>query len=46
MPEVILIIASFGQYLRFRVLHNHPVEVQALITLKARYGMQMTIESR
>jgi cytochrome P450 len=45
MTEAILILATIAQRFQLRLLPQHPVETQALITLKAKYGMQMTLKS-
>jgi cytochrome P450 len=44
--EGVLLLATLGQRWRLRLVPGHPVETSALITLRTRYGMQMTIESR
>ncbi len=44
--EGILIIATFAQRWKMRLVPNHPVKMQPLITLRPRYGMRMTIEQR
>jgi cytochrome P450 len=45
MTEAALILATLAQRYRLRLAPGHPVEPQALITLKARYGMKMILES-
>jgi cytochrome P450 len=44
--EGILIIASIAQKWRLRLVPDHPVKMQPLITLRPRHGMRMTIEKR
>jgi len=46
MTEAILILATIAQRYRLRLKPGHPVEPQGLITLRPRYGMQMTLERR
>jgi cytochrome P450 len=42
--EGVLLLATIGQRWRLRLLPGHPVEPQALITLRPRYGMKMVVE--
>jgi cytochrome P450 len=44
--EGILLLATVAQRWRLRLVPGHPVEMQPLITLRARHGMRMTIEAR
>ena len=44
--EGILLIASIAQHWRLRLVKSQRVEVQPLITLRPRHGMQMTLERR
>jgi cytochrome P450 len=44
--EITLILATIAQRYRLRVLPDHPVEVQGLITLQPRYGLKVTLEKR
>ncbi len=44
--EGILILATFAQRWRLRLVPGHRVQPQPLITLRPKYGMQMTIEER
>jgi cytochrome P450 len=46
MAEAVLILASIAQRYRFRLKPGFPVEPQALITLRARHGMEMVLERR
>jgi cytochrome P450 len=42
--EGVLLLAAIGQRWRLRLAPGHPVEPQALITLRPRYGMRMIVE--
>jgi cytochrome P450 len=42
--EGVLLLATIGQRWRLRLVPGHPVEPQAMITLRPRYGMRMTVE--
>jgi cytochrome P450 len=42
--EGVLLLAAIGQRWRLRLAPGHPVEPQALITLRPRYGMRMVAE--
>jgi cytochrome P450 len=44
--EAQLIVATLAQRYRLHLVPGHPVEPWALITLRPRYGMPMTIERR
>lgn len=44
--EGILIIATLAQQWRMRMVENHPVKMQPLITLRPRHGLRMTLERR
>jgi len=44
--EGILIIATLAQVWRMRLVPDHPVKMQPLITLRPRYGMKMILERR
>jgi cytochrome P450 len=44
--EGVLLLAVLGQKWRLRLVPGHPVETRALITLRARHGMKMTVEGR
>jgi cytochrome P450 len=46
MVEAILLLAALAQRYRLRLVPGHPVEPQALITLRPRYGLMMTLEPR
>jgi cytochrome P450 len=44
--EGVLLLATLGQCWRLRLVSGHRVETKALITLRPKYGMEMTVESR
>jgi cytochrome P450 len=44
--EGILLIATLAQRWKMRLVADHPVKLQPLITLRPKHGMRMTIESR
>jgi cytochrome P450 len=44
--ELALVLATIAQKWKLRVVPGHPVTPQPLITLRPRYGMKMTIETR
>ena len=44
--EGILLIATLAQHWRMRLVPTHRVEPLAVITLRAKYGMRMTMKSR
>jgi len=44
--ELVLVVATIAQRWKLRLVPGHPVEPQALVTLRTRYGMRMTIERR
>jgi cytochrome P450 len=44
--EGVLILATFAQRWKLRLVPGHRVEPQPLITLRPKYGMRMLIESR
>ena len=46
MTEGLLIAATIAQKWRLRLVENHPVEVEPLITLRPKYGMKMHLERR
>ena len=46
MMELVLLVATVAQQWRLRLVPNHPVAPQPLITLRARHGMRMTLEKR
>ncbi len=46
MTEAVLILATLAQRFRLLLVDGHPVEPQALFTLRAKYGVKMTLERR
>ncbi len=44
--EGILLLATLAQRWRLRLVPEHRVEMQPVVTLRPRYGMQMTLERR
>ena len=46
MTEAVLILATLAQKFRLRLVPGHPVEPQALFTLRAKHGIRMTLEPR
>ena len=46
MMEAQLILATIAQPYRLRLVPGHPVEPQMLVTLRPKYGLQMTIHRR
>jgi cytochrome P450 len=44
--EGVLILATISQKWRLRLVPGHRVKPQPLITLRSKYGMKMTVESR
>jgi len=44
--EGILLIAAIAQQWRMRLVPDHVVDLQPLITLRPKYGMRMTLEGR
>jgi cytochrome P450 len=46
MTEMILILATLAQRFQLRLAPHHVVEAQGLVSLRARYGMKMTLENR
>jgi cytochrome P450 len=46
MMEITLILASLAQRYRLCILPDHPVEPQGLVTLRPRYGLKASLESR
>lgn len=46
LTEANLVLATVAQRYRMRLVPNHPVELQPLVTLRPRYGIRMTRERR
>ncbi len=44
--ELVLVVATVAQQWRLRLVPNHPVVPQPLVTLRAKHGMVMTVERR
>jgi cytochrome P450 len=44
--EGVLVLATLAQHWKMRLAPGHPVATQAVITLRPRYGMKMTLERR
>ena len=44
--EGVLLLATLAQRWNLRLKPGHPVAYRALLTLRPRYGMQMTVHSR
>jgi cytochrome P450 len=44
--EAVLLLATLARRWRMRLVPGHPVVPEALITLRPRYGMKMTAETR
>jgi cytochrome P450 len=44
--EGVLVLATIAQHWKMRLVPGHPVATQAVITLRPRHGMKMTIHSR
>jgi cytochrome P450 len=46
MLELVLLVSTIAQRWQLRLVPNHPVVPQPLITLRARHGMRMTLHAR
>jgi cytochrome P450 len=44
--ELVLVTATIAQQWKLRLVPGHPVEPQALVTLRTKHGMRMTLEAR
>jgi cytochrome P450 len=44
--ELTLLVATFAQTWKMRLVPNHPVAPQPLVTLRAKHGMMMKVERR
>jgi len=44
--EGVLVLATVAQHWKMRLVPGHPVATQAVITLRPRHGMKMTLQSR
>ncbi len=46
LTEAQLVLATVAQRYRLRLVPNHPIELQPLVTLRPRYGVKVTLEPR
>jgi cytochrome P450 len=46
LTEAQIVLATVAQKYRLRVLANHPIGLQPLVTLRPRYGLKVTLERR
>ncbi len=46
LTEAQLVLASVAQRYRLRLAPGHPIELQPLVTLRARHGVRVTLERR
>ncbi len=44
--EGVLVLAALAQHWKLRLVPNHPIELQPLITLRPKFGMKMKLERR
>jgi len=44
--EAQLVLAIVAQHYQLRLVPGHPVEPQVLLTVRPRYGLPMTFQSR
>ena len=44
--EGVLLLATLGQKWKLRLVSDHPVEPEPLITLRPKYGIRMSLEAR
>lgn len=44
--EAVLLLATIAQRWRLRLVPHHPVELQAVLTLRPRHGLRMVLERR
>ena len=44
LMEMQLILATTAQHYRLHLVPGHPVEPEALLSLRPRYGLQMTLQ--
>ena len=44
--EGVLVLATIAQRWKMRLVPGHPVETRAVITLRPKHGMKMTLEGR
>ena len=46
LMEMQLILATVAQRYTLRLVHSHPVEPEAFLSLRPRYGLPMTLHRR
>jgi cytochrome P450 len=46
MMEIILVLATIGQKLRFHLASDQPVEIEPAMSLRPRTGIQVVVENR
>jgi cytochrome P450 len=46
MMEAQIVLAMIAQRFRLRVVPNHTVEMEPMITLRPKYGIRVTAEAR
>ena len=46
LAEATILLATLAQHYRLKLVPGHPVDPQALITLRARHGMKMFLTPR
>jgi cytochrome P450 len=46
LVEAVLVLATVAQRVRLRLVPGHPVEPEALVTMRPRHGMVMTAQAR
>jgi cytochrome P450 len=46
LMEAVLILATIAQHYRLTLVPGHPVEMEPLVTLRARYGIRMHVSRR
>ena len=46
MMEAEILLATLAQRLRLDLVPAYPVEIEPLVTLRPRYGIQMTVHPR
>jgi cytochrome P450 len=46
LTEAQLVLATVAQKYRLRMIENHPIELQPLVTLRPKYGVKVSLEPR
>lgn len=46
LMEAQLVVATLAQRFSLRLVPDHPVETQPMVTLRPRYGLRMTVQAR